>query len=641
MEIEQFDILMEFLKVPNIAALLDQQILDELAQDAVEEYSVDLASNADYYSGLKDVDRCIDMLGKYREGSNVHMPFMLEVAQDFAAQAYPEIVKGSEVVRPHVIGDDEQALTIAKRRADFMNWQNLQQNKAWEAQTDNMLFRLPLRGCYFRKRDIDADGKQFTEIIDAENVVVHFHTDDLGSCPRVTHRTCLYPYEVQQMQRAGMILEDYIPTEDNDGDSQQPIKFLEQHRLYDLDGDGMPEPYKVLIDEEQQKVVRIAPRFTAKDLKFNAPPQFDDAGEVIPESLVDIELVEIEPISHFIKYDIIPNWDGGFYGYGYVHMLGNLNQAAEAAMNQLLDAGAAANNAGGFISARARIKAGSRTASGRKYEYIQAPSGEPLANHFFNAPVREPSGALQQLLSYIDDVIHRVAVTSSFDLSRIPSNMGQMAALQMLEQGLKAYMGVFKRMFRSLKEEFTLQQRLNAAYPPEASFAKLFPQADPAELQMLDDNIIPSADPKGVSDARQAQQAAYLDSLKGQGLNDMEITRRSMAAMQVDNIDKIMPPEPTPDEQAQQQAEQAQLKELEFKKAFAEVSKQEAEAIKAQVEVQKATAEATKIQADTGLKVLQGEKLIKETDKIEIDNEGVIDEQNNQNYVRSGAGMVQ
>jgi hypothetical protein len=600
--------LIEFLNSKNIAEFLSKKKLDELSMNAVREYNIDVTSNSKYYADLSIIEEQIDIMSLEHTGrANVKLPWFIVSAQEFAAQVYPEIVQGSEVVRPQVIGKEMggELSTIAQRIANLMNYQNLIQNKDWEAQTDKLLFMVELYGSMFRKRYIDEHGKQCTEIIKPRQLVVHSQTETLETCPRITHLFALYPYQIEMRIAAGQFL-DYKYKGNNTTDSQEPINFLEQHVLLDLNDDDVIAPYTILIDQDLGKVVRITPRFTIDDIIL-------DENENIKE---------IKPLNAFIEYGWMPDWNGGFYSMGILHYLGNIYDAANTICNQIIDAGTAANNTGGFLSSAVQIKAGINKLNGREYQFIDIDGGD-LATGIAHMPVREPSPTLYQMLAYIDDMFHRMASTSSFDLSRIPSNMGEMAALQMMEQGMKSYMGIFKRIYRSLREEFMLQMRLNVAYPPAATYTLVNGQeANPAELSIRDLPIIPAADPNNVANAQKAQKAQFLLQFRDEpNIDRAEINRRALSALQVENIEKIMPEpeEPTP----KQKQEIATVKELELRRMTAEVLKLEMEVNAQRAEISRKTAETVKV-------LKQADEIIVNTDKLERETYGEINYENNQ-----------
>lgn len=599
----------QFLDVHNILPLLSEKTVETITMEAFDGYDIDCASLQAYYSDLKTVEQWIDLLPiNHNKGrANIKMPWFVDAAHNFASQVYPEIIQGSEVVRPQVIGAEEgsELSTLAQRHANLMNYQNLVQNRDWENQTDKLLFLLPLYGCLFRKRFMNDMGRQETSLIFPRNLVVHVNTDSLITCPRVTELLCLYPYQIERRITAGHII-DYDYRKNSSTDKQEPVNFLEQHTFLDLDGDGIVEPYVLLLDEEQRKLVRITPRYTMDSVMLDKR-----TGKIS----------EIVPLQHYVMYSLLPDLNNGFYSIGLLHFLGNIMDAANTITNQLIDAGTAVNNTGGFLARGAQIKAGINLLNGRQYQFVDT-NGADLASSIYHLPVREPSATLYQLLGYFDEMFHRMASTSGFDLGRIPSNMGEMAALQMLEQGLKSYMGIFKRIYRALKDEFTIQQQLNAAYPPAATYQMVNgQQVNPEELELLNLPIIPAADPKNVANAQKAQKAQFLLQFRDEpNVNRDEINKRALSALQVENVDAIIPPQQplNPEQEALQQ----EMRSLELRRLRAEVDNLE-------VDVAQKRSTITKNTADTVGKLKSAEKTIIETDKLEQETYGQFDYSNN------------
>jgi chaperonin GroES len=90
----------------------------------------------------------------------------------------------------------------------------------------------------------------------------------IHTCPRITHEFPVYPYEIEDRIRAG-IYRDITLAQGRRGPGA-PRKFIEQHRLDDLDGDGLAEPYIVTVDVDTQQVMRVEPAYTADDITVDS-----------------------------------------------------------------------------------------------------------------------------------------------------------------------------------------------------------------------------------------------------------------------------------------------------------------------------------------------------------------------------------
>src|ERR1700756_3732012 len=110
-----------------------------------------------------------------------------------------------------------------------------------------------------------------------------------------------------------------MPEGGQNGDDEAPHVFLEQHRYWDLDGDGYKEPYIVTIHKETRFVVRIVARFEEDGIKLNRQHK----------------IAKIEPIHYYTLYGFIPNPESAVYPLGFGQLLRPINEAINTTLNQL------------------------------------------------------------------------------------------------------------------------------------------------------------------------------------------------------------------------------------------------------------------------------------------------------------------
>src|SRR5215469_16317646 len=90
----------------DISDLLEPSQLTELGVKAVREWTLDDGSRAGW---KEDAERYLRYAAQERnddeerepiweEGANIHFPILITASQQFAARAYPELVKGDKVV---------------------------------------------------------------------------------------------------------------------------------------------------------------------------------------------------------------------------------------------------------------------------------------------------------------------------------------------------------------------------------------------------------------------------------------------------------------------------------------------------------------------------------------------------------------
>lgn len=554
----------------NIAAKLTQVQRDQLGQLVLKEYQIDKASRAPKETAWKDA---VDLAKQVVEtknypwpgASNVKFPALTIASVQFAARSYPAIVKGPEIVKGRIVGSDKgvqkqgqgglvfvlpngqeaemgpQQLQEARQRqievkpawaippgfkqakadriAEHMSYQLSEDMEEWEEDTDKLLHALPVYGSAFRKTWFDADlQRPHSRLILPENLVVNFKAESLERAARITESISLYPSEITERMRQGIfVTEDLKLTQGDDKD--EPVEFLEQHRTYDLDDDGYPEPYICTVHKDSGKVVRIMARFDPDGII-----QAQDNGEI----------VKIEPIHYYTKYAFVPSPDGEFYDLGFADLLGPLNRSINTTINQLLDAGHLQNTGGGFISSDLEIKAGNQRFRPGEWKRIEAIQGN-IQNSVLPLPVPQPSTVLFQLLGLLIDAAHDVASTKDVLSGDMPMNQPATTTLAVIEQGLKAFTAIHKRVYRSLKAELKKLRRLNRMYLEPQHYQMILddPRATAKDYADGQYDVVPVADPETVTDMQRLARAEAVLQLAGNSpwIDGREANERYLRAL--------------------------------------------------------------------------------------------------------------
>ncbi len=156
--------------------------------------------------------------------------------------------------------------------------------------------------------------------------------------------------------------------------------------------------------------------------------------------------------------------------------------------------------------------------------------------------------------------------------------------LARIEQGLKVFSSIHKRLFRAFREEYKKLYRLNSIYlEPKAYYivldnVKAIPRED-YDSKTCD--VIPVADPNELSNTQKILKAQMLGEMRGQGLNDGEITKRLLEALQIPDVKTIMnaqPPPPDPKLVIESQKVELDRARLDFEIAKFNFQKMEIEA---------------------------------------------------------------
>jgi chaperonin GroES len=466
--------------------------------------------------------------------ANVAFPLVTIAALQFHARAYPAIVGSKNLVKCDYAFDSSPE---EKMRADmvskYMSYQLLQEDTAWEEQHDRLLLNYSIIGCAFKKSYYSGKLRHnVSELVLAQDLVMDYYATSVETCRRKTH---VYPiwkndllsgirrekpiyHDVSKeawFEKGGTQFDLHL----NDGTQPPkrvedlPFVALEQHVWLDLDNDGFEEPYVITVERDSQKVLRIVTRWDrAIDISRNA------AGEIF----------QINSTEYFTKYGFIPSPDGSIYDLGFGRLLGPLNETVSSAINQLLDAGSMSVSAGGFLGRGAKVRSGDYSFSPFEWKRVDA-MGDDLAKSIFPLPVREPSNVLFNLLSLLIEYTNRISgATDTLVGESVGQNTPAETSRSMVEQGMKIYSALFKRCWRSMKEELKKLFVLNAVYAPPR-YAQLF-AGDP-------NRIAPAADPTITSEAERLRKAIIVAERAAvvPGYDPAKVEENLLRAVGVDN----------------------------------------------------------------------------------------------------------
>jgi chaperonin GroES len=629
--------LVEFEQSQNIAEILldrkatadrksGEELLTDIGYDVERKYKIDKESRKDWEEGS---ERAMDIALQVRKpknypfdnAANIKYPLVTVAALQFGARAYPAIIDGSRIVKAMVVGNDSgvpikddngdprvdplsgEPLWIKKpgekrakadRVSRYMSYQLLYEMEEWEEDTDVLLHHLPIVGCAFRKVwRSETLGRNKSEMVPAIHLVVNNKVRSLDEAPAVTHEIFLYPQDIEERKLNGTFLDIDLPapvTQGQENDEDAPHMFLEQHKYLDLDEDGYKEPYIVTVHKESCQVVRIVANFSMENVQDNGK-----------------KIVRIAKEQYFVKYSFIPDPKGGFYDIGFGRLLESLGETIDTTINQMLDAGHLQNAGGGFIGTGIRLKKGGqiKVAPG-KFEQVETTGklGDQIHMHQFQGP----SAVLFNLLGMMIEAAKDITAVKDI-LTGDTNGQTQTATttLAMIEQGLKVFTAIYKRIYRALKDEFRLLFDLNAKYIDEKAYYTFNDEeqvVEKVDFDIKSMDICPVADPKMVTDMQRMTHAQLLMQIQehpvfGKIQNPEEALKRVYAAAGTEEPDKLIVKQQGPSP-----AEQLQMEEIQSKTAknMAGAQKDAALADKTQIEAsllpRQADVEVTKTGAE-------------------------------------------
>ena len=544
----------------NLAEVMDDGELGDIASELREQYEDDKESRSEWE---ETYTKGLDLLGiqnqersqPFQGASSVTHPLISESVTQFQAQAYKELLPAGGPVQTQIVGlKDSERESQAQRVKEFMNYQITEVMEEFDPDTDQMLFYLPLCGSTFKKVYFDdLKGRAVSKFIPAEDLVVSYSASDLATANRVTHVLQMTENAVRKMQIMGIYrdVELTAGSEEEDpsrvdskideiegverGYSNDLLTILEMHVEMDIEGfedvdaDGEPTgvklPYIVTMDYGSSEVLSIRRNYAQDD-------------------------VLKRQLQYFVHYKFLPGL--GFYGFGLIHMIGGLGRAATSILRQLIDAGTLANLPSGFKARGIRIRNDDEPLSPGEFRDIDAPGGD-IRNSIIPLPFKEPSATLAQLLGSLIDGGRRFVSIADQQVSNMSQEMPVGTTVAMLERGMKVMSAIHKRLHYAQKTEFRLLGKI---------FAESLPPEYPYEVPGVDRNIkasdfdgrvdiIPVSDPNIFSMAQRvtlAQTELQLAQSNPEMHNLYEAYKRMYAALEVQNIEEILPPpqEPQP-----------------------------------------------------------------------------------------------
>lgn len=607
--------LLDVLDAQNIVPMLEAADVAKIGSEAVYEYEIDLASCKDFHDRI---DRAMDMAMQARKAktfpwpnaSNVIYPLLTQAAVQFQARAYPAIIDGPHIVKARVLGPDQEGekRDRADRIGAHMSWQFLNDVPGWEEDTDKLLLQLPIVGCVFRKTWHDPIRQQNnSETVSPKDMVVHYKTASFEKAPRFTHIQRYYPHEIEAFVRTG-VWEPVHYDGDDGSDPHSIVEILEQHRLIDMDDDGLPEPYVVTMTRDGE-VARIAPCFDA-DGMFFVGAAFDgqkSLPDIMQEGLLseDLKIVRIERKEYFTKYGFIPAPDGSFYDIGFGTLTENLGSAVNTIINQLIDAGTLANMQGGFIAGGTKIRGGNMTFTPGEWKRVEGATSGPLRDNILPLQLPGPSSTLFQLLGMLIEAVRGITSISDILTGNQESQTAPTTALALIEEGQKVFTAIYQRIHRALGLEIKIMARLNRDYLDERTFFELMDapgEVGRADYRDRDLDVMPHSDPRAMNDRVKLAKAELLLSYNGDPMiNQLEIRRRALEAAGISDIKGLMEvpqPEPGPDPALlQTQAEMANTRD----KTKAEIRERDAATAKTLIEAAKLAYELGTLIADPNI----------------------------------------
>jgi chaperonin GroES len=549
----------------NIAEYLDDDYLDMVGRQLVEAIEIDDESRSGWMDDMEEwltlATQVRDMKSyPWQRASNVKYPLMTVSALQFQARALPSLINSDKPVKAKVIGRDPdgQKQRRSNRVSKYMSYELLEGMDYWMEEFDRLLFVLPMVGIVYRKSYYsDSKGKVKSHLVMPQDLILNYHAQDYSRA-RMSHVIFMDQNELKELQRQGIYLDvelhqetdkshdirDEIigltPADSGAVKDETPWEILESHCWIDLDGDGYKEPYIVTVHRDSGQILRIVARWEDGDIEYAQ----------------NGKIARIRGTEYFTPYVFLPDPNSAVYGIGFGRLLGPTNETVNTLINQLVDAGTLSNLQSGFLSRGIKLRGGSTRFRPGEWKVVNT-TGDDLRNGIFPMPVREPSGVLFNLLGMLISSGERISSTTDMMVGENPGqNQKATTTMAVLEQGLKVYSSIQKRIHRQLGKEYKRLYELWSRYLDERRYNMVLDEIEEqgtvADFNVEDMNVRPASDPNIVSDAqRMALSQSLLEkAAAGLPVNVGVATRKMLEAEGHEDIEEIMtmpPPQPNPE----------------------------------------------------------------------------------------------
>ena len=366
----------------NLALVLDDSVLATVSQDLSSAIDEDDSGREEW---KKTYEEGLTLLGltytertePFNGSTGVTHPLLNEAVTQFQAQSYKELLPASGPARARIVGkvtpEREQQ---ADRVKNYMNYQITEVMEEYDPEFDQMLFYVGYGGSAFKKVYYDGDfGRAVSPYILPKDLIVPYGSRDLATAERVTHVLRVSENELRKQQVTGFYRDVELtgPTEPDRSDIEEKIDrisgiepagdpkdyvlwechcYLDIEGFEDLDDEGEPTgiklPYIVTIDSDSGDVLAIRRNYKKDDVRKKKK-------------------------QYFVHYKFLPGL--GFYGFGLIHLLGNLARSGTSILRQLIDAGTLANLPAGFKARGLRIQDQESPLQPGEWRDVDAPGG--------------------------------------------------------------------------------------------------------------------------------------------------------------------------------------------------------------------------------------------------------------------------
>ena len=570
MEEEREELLSDVNFYGNIAADMDEGKLTALGIELSEEIDANIAARSEWENTNNVV---LNYLGiKIEEFRKT--PFLYACGA-FDTTLLGALIRGFSVARAELYPAEgpckvqingiptAEIEDRGERVKLFSNYYYTVVDKEYYPDSEQLLWYTMFFGSGFRKCYInDETNLPIGRFVKPFDFIVNPDTISLLSSERMTQRCYWSEGYVLGREKSGEFVLDTLPDANfSDDDDKSKIKksinkidginkasmekksiyeYYEIHVIKDAsdiepgihkpqkgeDGDDVVElrPYVITMCADNNKIASIKRGWVENDQKFKRRQSF-------------------------INYYMLRGF--GIYGIGYAALAGTNAIALTSILRQTIDAGMLKNFPGGIRTRDVKAENNDRAIGPSEFLEIDT-GGRPILECLMLMPYSEPSQVLMQLRSELKSEVMDIVNAYKNAIPENSSNAPVGTTLALLEVADKVQSTVLRSLHFALGQELQLMKELFAQHLPPEGYPFMVPGKETAVMRsdFADNiNIVPVSSPGTLTTAHRMVKAETLvkSATAYPEMHDMhEVLRQYYQAMNVENIDKILKPQPQP-----------------------------------------------------------------------------------------------
>lgn len=493
-------------------------------------------------------------------GATESIPILTEACDQFQSRTYkiffPNDTFISAIPMRRTPQDREVLEERAERIGNHMAYQLGYQDRSFRMDKDALFLGVAVHGSFFTKTYFNERTKRFqVDNVRPTDLVVNYSVGPvrMEDLRRKTHIIYSTVGATEQLEASEFFIQAAKPCESSIDEQYniivnevqgltQPnssIKrdaqavLLEQHCYLDLDDTGDYRPYIATICAASQKLLRLTIGYEA-----------DQQGN---------PLNDYTQVQYFTHYKYKENPDG-FYGLGLGHSIGELNAACNIMLRQSMDAATLANdgNMSGFISEKLGLEGDEIRMVIGKLRKIPDTVGD-FQNSIMMMRFPGPNDALMKLMEIMDQRAQRLGAVTEATTGTPDKVIQPTTYLAQIDQALEQFSSVQMRLSNSFSEELQKIYKINQKYLPLVDYYVVNGEPEAiTRADYKDDMLVqPVFDPKYATQSQKVARAraeleATLQNPVNQGRPVVidSAFRRYFEALDVDNIDELIPPQP-------------------------------------------------------------------------------------------------